>query len=109
MPKQILSWKKLFIGLFVVIIAAVVLIWILPMAEIASAVAFRWFPDHAKVSHLIRMTTPIAEKEILILGTVHYQHVETDRYPLMELKSVIEASETDLLLVEILPEAAEDQ
>lgn len=98
------SKKRLILGPLLAV--AALSLWVLPISEIVSAISFQWSPDRARASHLIRLEDPASGQEILILGTVHYQHVETDRYPLSMLESVIAHSEADLLLVEIHPESS---
>jgi hypothetical protein len=80
---------------------------ILPIREIVEWAEFKIRPEQFKVDHLVRFWKPDTGQGIVILGTVHNDHVAPgSRYPLWQLKAVILGLKPDMVLVEIKPEAA---
>ena len=98
-----------FILIVIVFTALLLISWKdLSLQEFYSMFSFTFFPEKAKVDHLIKMKKPKANLEIIVLGSVHYQHVETDDYPLWELKSVIKNTNPNAVFVEIRPKAIDN-
>ena len=69
--------------------------------EVLSMLMFRVAPNLAKVRHIVAFQDGAQEKEIIIVGTVHYLHLKCRQYPLWDLKSVIYSVQPDLVLVEM--------
>jgi hypothetical protein len=84
----------------------VVVGFMLPLRELVEWTQLKVRPEQFKVDHLVRLRLPATGQEIVILGTVHNDHLGPgSRYPLWQLKAAILGLKPDLVLVEIKPEA----
>jgi hypothetical protein len=93
--------KPMMAGLVVIVIVLA----ILPVREIYSFAEFSLYPARAKSSHLVRLENPASKLEVVLLGSAHYLHIDSESYPLWELKSAIETLSSDAVFVEIRPES----
>ncbi len=78
---------------------------LLPVTELVSFFQFKIMPERAKVAHMARFKR--GYQTITMVGTVHWDHFESNRYPIWELLSVIQTLKPPLVLVEIRPEAVD--
>lgn len=76
----------------------------LPLKELISFLDFKFFPESAKFRQVVRLSDK-AGHHVVVVGTIHYDHIGNDHYSFWNLKSVLEILKPELVLVEFRPEA----